>query len=301
MTGIIYITAAVIAVSALAAAAWSRWHAKHILKNLNCMLDAAIAGTFMERDFDESLLSAVESRFAHYLAANAVSAQKRQEEKNNIKTLIADISHQTKTPAANILLYTQLLSEQALSPEGRDCAAALEGQVEKLCTLMEALVKTSRLEAGVLALHPKAGPLASMLEDAAAQFAPKAAEKGITLTSAPTDAEAVFDLKWTAEAVCNLLDNAVKYTPAGGAVTVEVISYQMFCRISVTDTGPGIPEAERAKIFQRFYRSPAAYETEGVGIGLYLARQIAEGQGGYIKVSSRPGQGSCFSIYLPRS
>ena len=91
------------------------------------------------------------------------------------------------------------------------------------------------------------------------------------------------------------------YVGNGGTVTVEVILYQMFCRVSVTDDGPGIPEAERAKVFQRFYRSPAAYETEGVGIGLYLARQIAEGQGGYIKVSSRPGQGSCFSLYLPRS
>ena len=101
--------------------------------------------------------------------------------------------------------------------------------------------------------------------------------------------------------MCNLLDNAVKYTPAGGRITLEAIPYQLFCRIDVTDTGPGIPEAERAKVFQRFYRSPAAYETEGVGIGLYLARRIAEEQGGYIKVSSQPGRGSCFSVYLPRS
>ena len=301
MTEILCGAAAVITVVALAAALRNRRNAKRVLKNLDRMLDAAMAGTFAEQDFDESLLSAVEARFAHYLAANAVSAQKIQEEKDKIKTLIADISHQTKTPVSNILLYAQLLSEQDLSPEGRDCAAALEGQVEKLCALVEALVKTSRLEAGVLALHPKAGPLAPMLEDAAAQFAPKAAEKGIALTLAPTDTSAVFDPKWTAEAVCNLLDNAVKYTPAGGTVAVEAIPYQMFCRINVTNNGPGIPEAERAKVFQRFYRSPAAYETEGVGIGLYLARQITEGQGGYIKVSSQPGRGSCFSIYLPRS
>lgn len=301
MTEIICGTAVVIAIFALAAAVWNRHRAKRILKNLDRMLDAAMAGTFTEQDFDESLLSAVESRFAHYLAANAVSAQKLQEEKDKIKTLIADISHQTKTPVANILLYTQLLSEQELSPEGRDCAAALEGQVEKLRALVDALVKTSRLETGILALHPKVGPLAPMLEEAVAQFIPKAAEKGITLTLIPTDTSAVFDPKWTAEAVCNLLDNAVKYTPSGGTVTVEVISYQMFCRVNITDNGPGIPEAERAKVFQRFYRSPAAYETEGVGIGLYLSRQIAEGQGGYIKVSSRPGRGSCFSLYLPRN
>ena len=292
---------AIFAAAALVAAVWNRFHTRHVMKNLNRMLDAAMAGTFLEQGFDESLLSAVESRFAHYLAANAVSAQKLQEEKDKIKTLIADVSHQTKTPAANILLYTQLLSEQELSPEGRDCAAALESQVEKLRALVDALVKTSRLEAGILTLHTRPGPLAPMLKDAVAQFIPKAAEKGITLTLASTDASAVFDPKWTAEAVCNLLDNAVKYTPAGGTVAVEVVPYQMFCCINVTDNGPGIPEAERAKVFQRFYRCPAAYETEGVGIGLYLTRQIAEGQGGYIKVSSRSGRGSCFSLYLPRS
>lgn len=292
--------AAIFAAAALAAAVWNRLHAKRVMRELERMLDAAMAGTFLEQDFDESLLSAVESRFAHYLAANAVSAQKLQEEKDKIKTLIADISHQTKTPVANILLYAQLLSEQELSPEGRDCAAALEGQVEKLRALIEALVKTSRLEAGVLALHPRAGPLGPVLEEAAAQFAPRAAERRIRLVLAPTDISAVFDPKWTAEALCNLLDNAVKYTPAGGRVTVEAVSYQLFCRIDVTDTGPGIPEEERAKVFQRFYRSPAAYEAEGVGIGLYLARQIAQGQGGYIKASSRPGQGSRFSLYLPR-
>ncbi len=292
--------AAIFAAAALAAAVWNRLHAKRVMRDLERMLDAAMAGTFLEQDFDESLLSAVESRFAHYLAANAVSAQKLQEEKDKIKTLIADISHQTKTPVANILLYAQLLSEQELSPEGRDCAAALEGQVEKLRALIEALVKTSRLEAGVLALHPRAGPLGPVLEEAAAQLAPKAAERRIRLVISPTDISAVFDPKWTAEALCNLLDNAVKYTPAGGRVTVEAASYQLFCRIDVTDTGPGIPEEERAKVFQRFYRSPAAYEAEGVGIGLYLARQIAQGQGGYIKASSRPGQGSRFSLYLPR-
>ena len=292
--------AAIFAAAALAAAVWNRLHAKRVMRELERMLDAAMAGTFLEQDFDESLLSAVESRFAHYLAANAVSAQKLQEEKDKIKTLIADISHQTKTPVANILLYAQLLSEQELSPEGRDCAAALEGQVEKLRALIEALVKTSRLEAGVLALHPRAGPLGPVLEEAAAQFAPRAAERRIRLVISPTDISAVFDPKWTGEALCNLLDNAVKYTPAGGRVTVEAVSYQLFCRIDVTDTGPGIPEEERAKVFQRFYRSPAAYEAEGVGIGLYLARQIAQGQGGYIKASSRPGQGSRFSLYLPQ-
>ena len=100
--------------------------------------------------------------------------------------------------------------------------------------------------------------------------------------------------------VCNLLDNAVKYTLSGGTVTVEVKNYELFSAIRVADTGPGISEEEQAKIFGRFYRAPGAYQAEGVGIGLYLTRQIAEKQGGYVKVESAPGRGSTFSLYIPR-
>ena len=139
-----------------------------------------------------------------------------------------------------------------------------------------------------------------LLEAAAAQAAPRAEARGIALTVEPADLTARFDPKWTTEALYNLVDNAVKYTPAGGSVTLRAVGYELFCRIDVTDTGPGIPEAEQARIFQRFYRSPAVSEEEGVGIGLYLARQIAAGQGGYLKVTSRPGEGSTFSLFLPR-
>lgn len=138
-----------------------------------------------------------------------------------------------------------------------------------------------------------------MVERAVAQYAPRAVETGITLTLGQIEA-AVFDAKWTEEAVCNLLDNAVKYTPSGGTVSVEVKNYALFSSIRVTDTGPGIPEGEQAKIFGRFYRAPSAYQADGVGIGLYLTRQIAEKQGGYVKVESAPGKGSTFSLYIPR-
>lgn len=292
---------AALAALSLAAAIWMRHREKRTLERLNHMLGQAVDGACREPDFDESLLSATETKFAHYLAANAVSAQNLQWEKDKIKALIADISHQTKTPVANILLYTQLLGEQKLPSECRDYVTSLESQVEKLRSLIDALIKTSRLETGIVALHPRRGSLFPILEETVNQFAPKAAAKQIALTLEQTDADGVFDPKWTAEAICNLLDNAVKYTPAGGAVTVQALPYELFCRINVTDTGPGIPEAEQAKVFQRFYRSPAAHETEGVGIGLYLARQIAEGQGGYIKVRSCHGKGAQFSMFIPRS
>ena len=301
MTAIGYIVIAAAVLAAAVVVIWDRWRTRRLLKRLDTMLEKAITQGFAEEDYDESLLSAVETKLARYLAASTVSARNLQAEKGKIKTLIADVSHQTKTPLSNVLLYAQLLSEQPLPEENRACVMALEGQAVKLQSLIEALVKASRLESGVLALHPQPASLAPMLEEAVAQFAPKAAEKKITLTLASSEGDGVFDSKWTAEAVCNLLDNAVKYTPAGGTVTVQTHCYELFCRIDVSDTGPGIPEEEQAKVFQRFYRSPANHQAQGVGIGLYLARQIAEGQGGYIKVFSKPGKGAKFSLYLPRS
>lgn len=301
MMAIGYIVIAAAVLAAAVVVIWDRWRTRRLLKRLDTMLEKAITQGFTEEDYDESLLSVVETKLARYLAASTVSARNLQAEKDKIKTLIADISHQTKTPLANVLLYAQLLSEQPMPEESRACVTALEGQAEKLQSLIEALVKTSRLESGVLTLHPQPASLAPMLEEAVAQFAPKAAEKGITFTLAAAEGDGAFDPKWTAEAVCNLLDNAVKYTPAGGSVTVQTHCYELFCRIDVTDTGPGIPEEEQAKVFQRFYRSPANHQAQGVGIGLYLARQIAEGQGGYIKVFSKPGKGAKFSLYLPRS
>lgn len=298
MTG--YVIAGAAALLALAVVCYDRWRTARTIRRLDEMLTAAMDGSFSEESFDESRLSALESRLARYLTASALSARNVQEQKDRISALVSDISHQTKTPVANLQLYAQLLAEQPLTPQGQDCAAAISAQTDKLQTLIEALVKTSRLETGILALHPQPGEIAPLAARAVAQLAPKAAEKGVELTMRQAEGTAVFDPKWTEEALCNLLDNAVKYTPAGGAVSVEVKNYELFSAIRVSDTGPGIPEEEQAKIFGRFYRAPGAYQTEGVGIGLYLTRQIAEKQGGYVKVESALGKGSVFSLFLPR-
>lgn len=296
-----YLIAAVSLITAAAVIAAERGKSARLLRWMDKMLEQAMTQGFTEQDYDESMLSSVETKLTRYLASSSVSARNLQEEKDKIKTLVADISHQTKTPLANILLYTQLLAEKPLDGESRECVERLEGQAEKLRSLIEALVKTSRLESGVLALQPRPSPLAPMLREAVTQFAPAAEEKGISLTLASSDGDGTFDPKWTAEAVCNLIDNAVKYTPPGGGVTVNTRCYEMFCRVDVSDTGPGIPETEPAKIFRRFYRRSGNSQIQGVGIGLYLARQIAERQGGYIKLSSRAGEGSTFSLYLPRN
>lgn len=273
---------------------------KTIMKNLHQMLDSAIDGSFAEHTFDESLLSSVESRLNQYLTASAISARNLSREKDKIKELLSDISHQTKTPIANILLYAQLLEEQDLPDESRDCVAALNGQAEKLNFLIGALVKLSRLEAGVLTLHPLSHPIELLLNEVMEQYGAKAKQKGVHLTAEWTDAYAVFDPKWTKEGLGNLVDNGIKYTPTGGSVHLSVTVYALFGRIDVSDTGIGISEAEQAKIFARFYRSQLVSDQEGVGIGLYLTRQILTEQGGYIKVASSLGNGAVFSLFLPR-
>ena len=298
MTG--WIAAGVMLAAAVAVVLLARWRSARLIRRLDAMLTAAMEGDFSETSFDESRLSALESRMARYLAASTLSARNLQTQKDQISALISDISHQTRTPVANLQLYAQLLEEQPLTPQGQRCAQAIAAQSEKLQTLMEALVKSSRLETGLLTLHPEPGQLAPMVERAAAQYVPKAQAKQIRLTVGRTDGDALFDPKWTEEALCNLLDNAVKYTPDGGEVTVEVRPYEWFTAVSVRDTGPGIPEEEQANIFGRFYRAPGTYQAEGLGIGLYLTRQIAAGQGGYVRVKSAPGQGSTFLLYLPR-
>ena len=173
-------------------------------------------------------------------------------------------------------------------------------QGEKLSFLIQTLVKASRLETGIVVPTPSLGPVAPLLEATVEQERPAAEKKKITLQSLPFVGDASFDPRWTSEALGNVVNNAVKYTPAGGRVTVSAQMLETFCRVDVTDTGPGIPEEEQGGIFNRFYRGALTHSAEGLGLGLYLAREILSLQGGYIKVSSKPGNGSTFSLYLPR-
>lgn len=276
-----------------------QYRERKVLRSLNKMLNSAIDGSFTETMFDESVLSALESRFNQYLCSCTVSAKNINKEKDKIKELIADISHQTKTPIANILLYAQLLSEQDLPDESKNCVVALSTQAEKLSFLIASLIKTSRLETGIISLNAKKRGVNALLQSVKEQIIPKAENKQIKITVADTSESAVFDEKWTAEALYNLVDNAVKYTPEQGKIDVSVTPYQLFLRIDIKDTGIGIAEEEQAEIFSRFYRSKTVNQTEGVGIGLYLAREIISGEGGYMKVKSTLGKGTLFSVFLP--
>ncbi len=272
-----------------------------ILDRMNRMLDNAINGQGTETAFDESKMSALENKLNRYLTMTHTKTQQMQHEKEKVKSLISDISHQTKTPISNLLLYSALLNEQdGLPPEAKQLAQQITQQSEKLEFLIGALIKSSRLETGIITVKPVRNHVNELIEAAMSQLEAHAEEKGIAIRRQPTDDTAVFDMKWTTEALYNILDNAVKYSPPGGFVNISVKPYELFCRIDVTDNGMGIAEDEHSRVFGRFYRSPDAAAIEGVGIGLYLSREILSEQGGYIKLSSAPGKGSTFSVFLPK-
>lgn len=273
---------------------------KKLLARLDKMLEDGINGTFSESDYDETQLSKLESKWLRYLTSSKLSAQKTEQEREKLQELVSDISHQTKTPLSNILLYTQLLQEQEIDGQSRQLVDEIRQQSEKLEFLIQSLVKTSRLETGTFQLVPLKNNIDSVIEAAIEQIAPKAKSKQIKIMYSSQSHTAKFDIKWTREALFNILDNAVKYSPRNSVIKITVYAYEMFACVSVADQGIGIPEEELPRIFGRFYRGQNVREQNGVGIGLYLCRQIIEGQGGYITVESTANQGSIFKIFLPR-
>ncbi len=269
-----------------------------IVERLDAMLEDAINDTFEESYYDESRLSRLEVKWKRFLTSSLASKHRIYEEQERIKRLISDISHQTKTPLANILLYSQILQEKEKDSELAPIVKNIREQSEKLDFLIRNLVKASRLESDVLALKPKCQKVAPVIEEAVSTSQEAASQKGINISIEEFAGEAYFDRKWTREALENLIDNAIKYSPENSEVQVRVKDYEMFTAVCVTDQGIGIGEAEQSRVFGRFYRSQEVAEEKGLGLGLYLVREIAVKQGGYVKVKSKPLKGSTFYFYM---
>ena len=260
-------------------------------------------GEAPERAADQDTIFA---RISHWLSQlyriMQENRRKVDEERQELQMLVSDISHQVKTPVSNLKMVTDtLLARSVTEQERRDFLQGVRSQMDKLEFLFQPLVKTSRLETGAIRLEKKDGLLIDTLAQAMSGIVYGAEKKGIAVSvQCPEDLRVSHDSKWTAEALFNLLDNAVKYTPAGGQISVSVEQWEMYVKLDVADTGKGIPESSQAAIFRRFYREEEVHNQPGVGIGLYLAREIITQQGGYMKVTSELGRGSTFSVFLPR-
>ena len=250
----------------------------------------------------ETLFARINHRLSRLYNIMQENRRKVDAERAELQMLVSDISHQVKTPVANLKMVTDtLLSKPVTEAERADFLQGIRSQTDKLEFLVQSMGKASRLETGAITLEKKDVPLLDTLAQAMSGIVYGAEQKGISVeVQCPDDLRVSHDSKWTAEALFNLLDNAVKYTPAGGKISVSVERWEMYVKLDVTDTGKGIPESRQAAIFRRFYREEEVHDQPGVGIGLYLAREIVTRQGGYIQVASKPGRGSTFSVFLPR-
>lgn len=274
-----------------------------IFSNDMCsLLDNMISGKECVQNTDsETVFTKIAHRLFRLYDIMQENRRNVDAERKELQTLVSDISHQVKTPVSNLKMVTDtLLTKDVSAQEQENFLQGIKEQVEKLDFLFQALVKSSRLETGTISLEKRVCRLFDTLAQAMGGIVYAAEKKEIAVSvDCPEYLTLSHDSKWTAEALFNLLDNAVKYTPAGGSISVSVVAWELYVEIKVTDTGKGISESNQAAIFRRFYREEEVHDQQGVGIGLYLAREIVTRQGGYIKVISEPGQGSAFSIMLP--
>ncbi|MEN8907680.1 MAG: HAMP domain-containing sensor histidine kinase [Clostridiales bacterium] len=222
------------------------------------------------------------------------------DDKNRINSLISDISHQLKVPTANIILYNTFLIDKKLNNlERENIINNLNSQLKKLEFLIDSLVKLSRLEIGYIKLKQERLPILQTVLQAIGEINNKATGKNIIIKlKNDTDIDVYHDKVWTEEAIFNFLDNAVKYSKENSEIVIEIIKYNLFCRIDIKDFGCGITEDDYTNIFKRFYRGKNSNDVEGAGLGLYLTRKIISEQGGYIKVKSIYKKETLFSVFL---
>lgn len=237
-------------------------------------------------------------RLYEMLHENYISLSRQKED---LQSSISDISHQTRTIFSSLKLISETLLHKSITEEKRREFFRLQkSQTEKLEFYIHALLKISRLENDIIVLQKETCPLYETLILSVNSALTALEQKEIRFSMhCPQNLCFPHDRRWTSEALYNLLDNAVKYTPAKGKVSVSVEEWEHFVRITVADSGRGIPEPEQAAIFQRFYREEEVHNMDGLGIGLYLTREIISRQGGYIQIASAPGQGATFHVFLP--
>ncbi|MEG2823031.1 MAG: HAMP domain-containing sensor histidine kinase [Lachnospiraceae bacterium] len=220
-------------------------------------------------------------------------------EKESTTALVTDISHQLKTPMAALKTCFYMYLDAANPDEQAEFLQRSETQLVKLEKLISSLMNISRLEAAMISLVVQPVFLNDLLVNAVNGVYEKARKKNIEISLQETENISLqLDEHWTSEAIVNVLDNAVKYSPDSSHIIISVHKQHFYTSVEITDEGIGVAVNEYNKIFQRFYRShnPVVKETEGSGVGLYLTRMILERQGGTISVNSISGKGSTFIL-----
>lgn len=278
---------------------------------LHTLLDSYLAEDYSVSDAKNSYGFIFNDSFTDTLfkLGNKLMAKTRAltEERDHTKTLVTDISHQLKTPVSALKSCFTMCMEADTEQERNDFLQRCAQQLDRLEKLIAVLVNISRLETALISLRQEKAALSDILTDAVNTVYEKALQKNISIEICESDQEnadsisLLADRHWTCEAIANILDNAVKYSPAGSAVSLRIHKFYSYMQLEIADQGIGIPKAEYNRIFKRFYRGshPVVKRSEGSGVGLYLARRIIEEQGGTVTVQSAVEQGSVFEVRLP--
>lgn len=270
-------------------------------RRIDRLLDSVLSQEMIVySDVEEGEFSALVSKIRQIQEVMGNHVRNAEAEKEEVKSLVSNMSHQLKTPLANLSLYGEILGKGEVSPERRaEFAGKMQRQIEKLDWIIESLSRMVKLEQNIEGFEVKDTAIRQTILDAVDAVYEKMEKKEIRLVMEPFADRLLFhNRKWTAEVFVNLLENAVKYTEKGGTVSIDVRSYELYTEIRIADNGRGIRQEELTDIFKRFYRSPEVENLEGSGIGLYLSKLILEKEKGYMTVASEYGKGSCFSVFL---
>ena len=262
---------------------------------------------------DELLLARIENQLVRIQEVLDGRRKEAEKSRDEIQKLISEIAHQMRTPLTNIESYTGFLrnitetAEQNLEGEasgsnekiGLQYISALEVSEKKLHFLVDSFVKMARLEQHIIQIHKNEKDLLKTIQNTFGQIQNRAEEKQIRFhITLPKQALCVHDSNWLSEAVFNILDNAVKYSEPGGTVEVSLKQNELYMKLQVRDYGIGIEEGEENQIFRRFYRGRRVTVQEGLGIGLYLAREIMNLHGGFM-TAKKMDPGLLIEVNLP--
>lgn len=276
------------------------YRTKKVLVKMNDLLDQAINDETLSEDYTDTYEDKLIEKLKTFIQSRDLQSKKVANENQNVQALISNIAHQTKTPITNISIFCELLNETTNPAEINDYVSDINAQAAKLNHLIEELMKTSYLENKLIQITKKHNGYHLLLEDVLPSFQQVAQQKGIQfqIDSFP-ETEGCFDGKWTKEALSNLIDNAIKYGDADTTIDITFQRFESFDCLSVTNKGRVISEEEQGKIFQRFYRGASTTAIEGLGIGLYLVRNIMQLQGGFVKLESVNSRNT-FSLFFKR-
>lgn len=280
---------------------WSIREKRKTYRRIDELLDRVLnQEIILDSDIKEGEYSALVSKMKQIQEVLESHARSAETEKEQVKSLVSNMSHQLKTPLANLSLYAEILEKNELLQERKnEFFSKMQRQIEKLSWMVESLSKMVKLEQKLDDFEVKNTKIRQTILDAVDTVYEKLEKKDIQLDMESFEERFLYhNRKWTVEVFVNLLENAIKYTEKGGFISIRVKSYELYTEIQVSDNGRGIRQEELTDIFKRFYRSPEVENMEGSGIGLYLCNLILEKEKGYITAISEYGKGSCFSVFL---